>query len=208
MPLSIWQGLEDCLALIVARRPSAILDAGIGFGLWGHLLRQYLDVWSGRIQRQQWTTRIDGIEIDPHRVQPHSRHLYSDIYVGDIRDEVPSRARNTRYDIILFGDVIRTSSQERWLGAAAHFCDVGEGSRSPTHSARRRLALGRSRTTRSSPLAMVSRRFLHVPGNPTPVRVLGKPVRACRHRGDGVSQGCSRRRSSASSYLSNSGLWR
>jgi hypothetical protein len=106
MPLSIWQGIEDCLALIVARRPSAVLDAGIGFGLWGHLLRQYLDVWSGRIQRPHWTTRIDGIEIDPNRVQPHSRHLYSHIYEGDIRDEVPRRARDTQYDIILFGDVI------------------------------------------------------------------------------------------------------
>jgi hypothetical protein len=106
MPLSIWRGLEDCLALIVARRPTAILDAGIGFGLWGHLLRQYLDVWSGRIQRAQWTTRIDGIELDPNRVQPHSRYLYSDVYVGDIREEVPRRARDTQYDIILFGDVI------------------------------------------------------------------------------------------------------
>jgi hypothetical protein len=106
MPLSIWQGLEDCLAVIVARRPAAVLDAGIGFGLWGHLLRQYLDVWSGRIQRSQWTTRIDGIEIDPDRVQSHSRHLYSHVYVGDIREEVPRRARDTQYDIILFGDVI------------------------------------------------------------------------------------------------------
>jgi hypothetical protein len=106
MPLSIWQGLEDCLALIVGRQPAAVLDAGIGFGLWGHLLRQYLDVWSGRIQRAQWTTRIDGIEIDPDRVQPHSRHLYTHVYTGDIREQVPLRARETQYDVILFGDVI------------------------------------------------------------------------------------------------------
>ena len=106
MPLSIWQGMEDCLATIVERRPAAVLDAGIGFGLWGHLLRQYLDVWSGRIQRDQWTTRIDGIEIDPKRVQAHSHHLYSNVYIGDIRDEVPRRAAATAYDVILFGDVI------------------------------------------------------------------------------------------------------
>jgi hypothetical protein len=106
VPLSIWHGLEDCLALIVDRQPRAVLDAGIGFGLWGHLLRQYLDVWSGRIQRTQWTTRIDGIEIDPDRVQPHSRHLYTHVYIGDIREQVPLRARETQYDVILFGDVI------------------------------------------------------------------------------------------------------
>lgn len=106
MPLSIWEGMEDCLATIVERRPAAVLDAGIGFGLWGHLLRQYLDVWSGRIQREQWMTRIDGIEIDPKRVQAHSHYLYDNVYIGDIRDEVPRRAAATAYDVILFGDVI------------------------------------------------------------------------------------------------------
>ena len=144
MPLSIWQGIEDCLALIVARRPSAVLDAGIGFGLWGHLLRQYLDVWSGRIQKPQWTTRIDGIEIDPHRVQPHSRHLYSHVYVGDVRDEVPRRARETRYDIILFGDVIEHLPKSEGLELLRTSGMFGQGSRGLTHSARRRLARGRS----------------------------------------------------------------
>ena len=106
MPLSIWLGLEDCLQVITARRPRAVLDAGIGFGLWGHLLRQYLDVWSGRIRPDQWTTRIDGIEIDPARVQPHARHLYSNIFIGDICEIVPQCAAETTYDIILFGDVL------------------------------------------------------------------------------------------------------
>jgi hypothetical protein len=106
MPLSIWLGMEDCLQLIVERRPKAVLDAGIGFGLWGGLLRQYLDVWSGRIQAAEWTTRIDGIEIDERRVLPHARHLYTEILVGDIRNLVPRRAAEEPYDVILFGDVI------------------------------------------------------------------------------------------------------
>lgn len=106
MPLSIWQGMEDCLATIVARRPAAVLDAGIGFGLWGVLLRQYLDVWAGRIQPAQWTTRIDGIELDPRRVQPHALHVYDEIVIGDIRELVPRCAAERRYDVILFGDVV------------------------------------------------------------------------------------------------------
>lgn len=106
MPLSIWTGMEDCLQQIVCRRPSSVLDAGIGFGLWGALLRQYLDVWSGRIQPEQWTTRIDGIEIDPRRVLPHARALYNEVLVGDIRTLVPRRAAQVPYDVILFGDVI------------------------------------------------------------------------------------------------------
>jgi len=106
MPLSIWLGMEDALQAIVGRRPSAVLDAGIGFGLWGALLRQYLDVWCGRIQPAQWTTRIDGIEIDEQRVQPHARQLYTDVFIGDIREVVPRRASEQPYDVILFGDVI------------------------------------------------------------------------------------------------------
>jgi SAM-dependent methyltransferase len=106
MPLSIWDGMEDCLRAIVRARPRSVLDVGIGFGLWGHLLRQYLDVWSGRIYPAQWTTRIDGIEIDPRRIQAHARLLYSQIHVGDMRELVPALTAATTYDVILFGDVL------------------------------------------------------------------------------------------------------
>jgi|ERR1700730_16623778 len=106
MPLSIWLGMEDCLQTIVERRPRAILDAGLGFGLWGHLLRQYLDVWCGRIQATQWTTRIDGVELDAARVQPHARYIYSNVYIGDIREVVPRCTTEFEYDIIIFGDVL------------------------------------------------------------------------------------------------------
>jgi hypothetical protein len=106
MPVSLWLGMEDALQAITDRRPASVLDAGTGFGLWGMLLRQYLDVWSGRIEREQWTTRIDGIEIDERRIQPHHRHLYTEILVGDIRTVVPRRAAEQSYDVIIFGDVI------------------------------------------------------------------------------------------------------
>jgi hypothetical protein len=112
MPVSIWLGMEDCLADIVECRPAAVLDAGLGFGLWGCLLRQYLDVWPGRIQPDQWRVRIDGIEIDPARVQPHARQLYTEILIGDIRQLVPARAAEVRYDVILFGDVIEHLPKE------------------------------------------------------------------------------------------------
>jgi hypothetical protein len=112
MPLSIWHGMEDCLQAITERRPAAVLDAGIGFGLWGALLRQYLDVWSGRVDAAQWAVRIDGIEIDEKRVHAHARYLYTEIFVGDIREIVPRRAAEQPYDVILFGDVIEHLPKE------------------------------------------------------------------------------------------------
>lgn len=112
MPVSIWPGMEDCLQAIVERRPVAVLDAGIGFGLWGALLRQYLDVWAGRIDASEWAIRIDGIEIDEKRIQAHARYLYTEIFVGDIRELVPCRAAEQPYDVILFGDVIEHLPKE------------------------------------------------------------------------------------------------
>jgi SAM-dependent methyltransferase len=106
MPVSIWLGLEDCVQAITECWPRSVLDAGIGFGLFGHLLRQYLDVWEGRIQRAEWRIRIDGIEIDARRIQPHAHCLYDDLFVGDIRELVPVHASRTPYDVILFGDVL------------------------------------------------------------------------------------------------------
>jgi hypothetical protein len=106
VPLSIWLGLEDCLRAVTERRPQAILDSGIGFGTFGQLFRQYLDVWEGRVAREDWRVRIDGVELVAERVQPHQRHVYDRVEIGDIRRLVPELAAATDYDVILFGDVL------------------------------------------------------------------------------------------------------
>lgn len=101
-----WVGLEDSLSRIVACRPTAVLDAGSGSGLWGCLLREYLDVDAGRLRPEQWRTRIDAVEIDPSRVQGYARELYTETLIGDVREVVPRRASEVRYDVILFAEVI------------------------------------------------------------------------------------------------------
>ena len=106
MPVTGWAGLEDCLASIVECRPTAVLDAGSGSGLWGCLLREYLDVTAGRPRPEQWRTRIDAIEIDPAQVQRYARALYTEVLIGDVREVVPRRAAEVQYDVILFGEVI------------------------------------------------------------------------------------------------------
>jgi hypothetical protein len=106
MPLSISLGLEDFVQAVTECAPRAVLDAGIGFGLLGHLMRQYLDVWEGRVARDRWRVRIDGIEIDAKRVLPHARYLYDEVLIGDIRDVVPQRAAQCSYDVVVFGDVL------------------------------------------------------------------------------------------------------
>lgn len=101
-----WAGTEDCLSRIVGCAPTAVLDAGSGSGLWGCLLRHYLDAGSGRIQPEQWRTRIDAVEPDPLRVPPYADRLYTEIVIGDPREVVPRRATEVRYDVILFDELL------------------------------------------------------------------------------------------------------
>jgi hypothetical protein len=104
--MNSWAGTEDCLSSIVACEPTAVLDAGNGCGLWGALLRQYLDASAGRIRPEQWRTRIDAVELDSSRVLPHAHGLYTEVLTGDVCEVVPRRAAEVRYDVILFDDVI------------------------------------------------------------------------------------------------------
>jgi len=103
MPVSISVHISTCVARIVAVQPTSVLDIGVGFGLWGFLCREYLDVFSGRVQPNEWQTRIDGIELFEPYIQTHQRALYSNILIGDVR----TLAKNIKpYDLIIAGDVI------------------------------------------------------------------------------------------------------
>lgn len=103
MPVSTSAHISHCLSRIIELQPGSVLDVGCGFGLWGFLCREYVDVWNGRVQPQEWTTRIDGIELFAPYIQAHHRALYSSIRIADIREAV---ATLDDYDLIIAGDVI------------------------------------------------------------------------------------------------------
>lgn len=103
MPVSTSVHISYCLQLIMNLRPKSILDVGCGFGLWGFLCREYLDVAETRVWPDKWTMRIDGIEFFEPYIMDHQRYLYDDIQIGDIRDLAPNV---DEYDLIITGDVI------------------------------------------------------------------------------------------------------
>ena len=103
MPVSTSVHLSHCMERISSSRPESVLDVGCGFGLWGFLCREYLDVWNGRVSRSQWQVRIDGIEVFEPYIQPHQRALYSTIFVEDVREAIKHIGQ---YDLIIAGDVI------------------------------------------------------------------------------------------------------
>lgn len=103
MPSSSWKHISITLEKIYDLSPTSVLDIGIGFGKWGFLLREYLEVWQGRYNKTEWRIKIDGIEIfEPYILDTH-RLLYDHIFIGNAQtviDDVGS------YDLIIVGDIL------------------------------------------------------------------------------------------------------
>jgi hypothetical protein len=103
MPTSDYHQISDVLHVIEQVGPAHVLDVGVGFGKWGFLCREILDVYYERVQPESWTTVIDGIEIyEPYR-NPTWSLAYNTIHIGDAREIVPQLGR---YDLVICSDVI------------------------------------------------------------------------------------------------------
>ncbi|ANF98482.1 glycosyltransferase [Paenibacillus bovis] len=109
MPTSWYQTIPNILNHIIMENPASILDIGIGFGKYGFLSREMLELPYERYQKEQWTVRIDGVEAFESYKNPIHEFVYNDIYYGDILetiDQLPS------YDVILLIDVLEHFTKE------------------------------------------------------------------------------------------------
>lgn len=108
MPTSDFHQISDVLHVVEQIRPRTVLDIGVGFGKWGMLCREILEVYQGRYHRADWAVRLDGIEIyEPYR-NALWEFAYDQVYIGDVRKVIASLGR---YDLILCCDVIEHLSQ-------------------------------------------------------------------------------------------------
>ncbi|NMO96551.1 class I SAM-dependent methyltransferase [Paenibacillus lemnae] len=105
MGTSNWQNISFCVEQIRMISPNRVLDIGVGFGRWGMLCREFLEVWNGRVFRKQWRVRIEGVEIFPKNVDPYHAYFYNQIHIGDAYDFVHA-ADPQQYDLIILGDVL------------------------------------------------------------------------------------------------------
>lgn len=110
MPTSQFHQINEIVELMFLTRPASILDAGIGFGKYGMLAREYLDVWNRR-RRSECAIRIDGIEVFREYLNSVHDFVYNRICVGDAVDVVPRL--DLEYDVILLIDVIDHLDRER-----------------------------------------------------------------------------------------------
>ena len=104
MPTSHFSQLNDIVKLIVLTNPKTVLDVGVGFGKYGFLSREYLELCDGRQQYNDWKRRIDGIEVFKKYLTPIHDFIYDHIYIGNAVDILPTL--ETKYDLILLIDII------------------------------------------------------------------------------------------------------
>ena len=93
------------LQCVRAIQPQSILDIGIGYGKYGLLVREYLEVPAPSTgnQAEKLPLRVDGVEAFPEYVGPIQRAIYDNVFVGDARQVVPTLGH---YDLALMLDVI------------------------------------------------------------------------------------------------------
>lgn len=111
MGTSNWQNISYCIGVIRTINPQKVLDIGVGFGRWGYLSREVLDVWNGNVHSDKWLIQIDGVEIFETNIEDHQKHIYSNIYVEDGFDYI--QRFDGRYDLIILGDVLEHFNKDR-----------------------------------------------------------------------------------------------
>lgn len=105
MPTSSYYQINTIMDLVSRTNPNSVLDIGIGFGKYGVLSREYLEMWDGRKGfYNDWRRRIDGIEGFKDYITPLHNFIYDNIYIGDAKDIIPTL--KIKYDLILLIDVL------------------------------------------------------------------------------------------------------
>ena len=99
------------MELIVNCDPKSVLDVGVGFGKYGFLSREYLELWDGRSDYKNWKRQIDGIEVFSDYLTPVHNYIYDHIYQGNAFDVLPNLEK--KYDLILLIDVLEHFEQQQ-----------------------------------------------------------------------------------------------
>lgn len=95
-------GTEWMVARIREIAPTSILDVGCGWGRWGLLAREFLELWAHRYRPEQWAVWIDAVDAHDGTWTPIHDFVYDRCFTQDIRDFIPDRD----YGLILACDVV------------------------------------------------------------------------------------------------------
>ena len=101
MPTSDIDNVPAVVKEAVRMRPRSVLDLGVGFGKYGVLLREKLDIEPGRVTRDRWLVRIDGVEGFERYYNPIYSFVYNHLWIEDLSKD-PNKYCG--YDLVLLID--------------------------------------------------------------------------------------------------------
>jgi hypothetical protein len=104
LPSSSHKHVSKIMDLVLKLDPYSILDVGTGFGKYGVLCREYLELWDGRQNYNEFLRKIDGVEAFGAYITPLHRFVYNNIYSEDILTLIDGVDYN--YDLFLLIDVL------------------------------------------------------------------------------------------------------
>lgn len=110
MGTSNWQNIPFCIEAILRIGPKRVFDVGVGFGRWGAVIREFGELWYGRIHKDQWEVHLEGVEGYAPNIEDHHHALYNKIHIGDFREVVASLEGT--WDLVIFGDVLEHFEKE------------------------------------------------------------------------------------------------
>lgn len=110
MPTSDFFNITPMMYVIAQLRPQSLLDVGCGFGKYGVLVREYLDVWHERYDCGSWKCRIVGVDGFAAYRNPIWDYVYQEVIVGDAQEVVPRL--EGPFDVSLLADVIEHLEKE------------------------------------------------------------------------------------------------
>lgn len=112
---------EFVVAKMRERKPRSILDVGCGWGRWGFLAREFLELWEHNYQRDQWRVRIDAIDVHDGTWTPVHSFIYDHLYKADVRFFETSQ----RYDLVIACDVLEHIPKPAGVALVNRFREAG-----------------------------------------------------------------------------------
>lgn len=103
MPIGSWSAYQKVIQGVLATNPSSVLDIGIGFGMNGCGVRNWLDQGYG------FKTRLVGIEAFKDYKNP-AWGVYDKVHIGDVRQVLPKLGE--KFDLIIMTDVLEHFTKE------------------------------------------------------------------------------------------------
>lgn len=103
MPFSNQDSIPTVLHFAQLLAPRRVLDAGVGVGMYGLLLRTSLDIVHERYERALWKLRLEGLDIFPAYHNPVWDYAYDKIHIADVRtvEFAPDS-----FDLVVINDVL------------------------------------------------------------------------------------------------------